>query len=115
MNGARHKFLAGTGFAGDQNAGIGWRDLGDAREHVSEWCRSSDDLLEHRRLVDFFAQRNIFFLEPLLGPLAVIDIGPRGIPPRDAPLLVRYRDQAIVEPAILSVVSPEPCFVFKRR
>ncbi len=49
---------------------------------------TSDNLLEHRCFVDFFAQRNVLFLEPLLGKLAIVDIGPGGIPPRDAPLLV---------------------------
>ena len=66
MNGAGDKFLARPGFAGDQNAGVGGCDLGYARKHRLQDGRSSDDLLEHRCLNDFFPQRNVLVLELIL-------------------------------------------------
>jgi hypothetical protein len=69
VNGAGNQLLARSGFAGNQNAGVGASDLGYARKHGLQDGRSSDDLLEHRCLIDFFAQRNVLVLELILQSL----------------------------------------------
>ena len=79
----------------------------DTREStVCRGARSSDDLLEHRCLVDFFAQRDVLVLEPLLGLLAILDIGRGDIPTREASLFIPQRVIAEKKPAILPVFSP---------
>ena len=100
------QFFARPGFAGDQNSGVGGSDLGYTREHRSQGRRSADDLLEHRCLIDFFAQRDVLVLESLFSLLAILDIGPSNIPTRDASLFIPYRVIAEKKPAILPAVSP---------
>ena len=56
--------------------------LDDAREHRRQRWRGANNLLEHRGFVDFFAQGDVFLLEPLLGALAIVDIGTGDIPAR---------------------------------
>src|SRR6266851_595269 len=63
MDGAGHKFLTRSGFACDENRGVGGSDLGYTRKYCLQCGRSSDDVLEHRYLIDFFAQSNVLFIE----------------------------------------------------
>src|SRR5580692_3042776 len=48
------------------------------------------NLLKHRGAVNFLAQSNVLVLETLFNDLAILDVGPRGIPSFDAPLLVPH-------------------------
>src|SRR5580658_3247019 len=57
------------------------------------------------------ARNAMFFLEALLGLFEFVDIRPRGVPSRDAPVFVRHGAHSIVEPAILSVSALQPHFV----
>src|SRR5580704_8911741 len=95
---AGHKLLAGSGFTGNENRRISWRNLGNAREHRLQGGRGSNDLLEHRGPVDFFAEGDVFFLQPLLGSLAVIYIGIRNIPTSDVAIVVAHRVEARQKP-----------------
>jgi hypothetical protein len=56
MDRARNNFLACSGFAGDENAGVSRSDFGHEGKYPLQRGRSSDDLIEQRRLIDFFAQ-----------------------------------------------------------
>src|SRR5258707_1554596 len=106
VNGARNQFLARPGLAGDQNAGVGRSYLGYARKYRLQYAGRSDNLLEHRCLIDFFAQRDILVLQYLLSLLAIFDINRRSIPTGDASLLISQRLMAQKKPAILPVSSP---------
>ncbi len=106
VNGARNQFLSRPGLAGDQSAGVGRSYLGYARKYRLQCARRSDNLLEHRCLIDFFAQRDILVLQYLLSLLAILDIGRRGIPACEASLLISQRVMAEKKPAILPVPSP---------
>jgi len=48
-------------------------------------------LFEHRRLVDFFSKRHVFLLQPLLGTLAIVDIGTGDIQRTIWPSVVAHR------------------------
>src|SRR5229473_2440489 len=114
MDGSRNQFLARAGLAGDENAGVGRSDLGNARKHRLQGRRSSHDLLEHRYPSDFFAQRDVLVLESLFSLLALLDIGRCGIPTCDASVFISYRVPAEEKPAIRPVFSQKTCFVFVR-
>src|SRR5579862_4337238 len=115
MNGARHQFLACTSLASNQNSGLGRGNPGNARNHLFQSLRRSDNLLEHRSPIDFFAQQNVLVLKPLLSHLPVVDIGSRPIPTRDAPMLIHHRAKAVLEPTILTVPSSQPHLDLERR
>src|SRR6266849_909137 len=107
---ASHKFLTGSRFAGDQNGGICGSNFGYTRENRVKGGRNPDDLLKHRCPIDFFAQRNVLVPEPLLSLLAILDVGRRSIPTRDASLFVSQRVAADKEPSIRTVIPQQPHF-----
>ncbi len=67
MDRARNKFLACSGFAGDENTGVSRSDLGHEGKYPLQRGRSSDDLIEQRRLIDFFAQSDVLVFQFLFG------------------------------------------------
>src|ERR1700751_317545 len=105
MDCAGDEFFASPGFAGDENTGVGGSDLRHIGKYFLQNRRSSHDLLEHGRLVDFFAKGNVFVLESLFSLLAIVDIGSRNIPAHNASLFISQRVVAEKEPQILAVVS----------
>jgi hypothetical protein len=52
--------------------------------------------------------------DALRGPLAIIDIGPRGVPAHDPPSVVAQRGDTNEEPPVLTVPSPEAPFRLPR-
>src|SRR5208337_3233383 len=48
------------------------------------------------------------------GPLSLLDVGARAVPPQDAPLLIPQRIVSDQEPAIPSVFSPYSCLHLDR-
>src|SRR6266403_4520458 len=65
MDCTRNQFLARSGFAGDHNGSVCRSNLGYKRENPSQGGRSSDNSLEHRCPIDFFAQSDVLVLGPL--------------------------------------------------
>src|ERR1700745_562637 len=55
VNRAGDKLLTRSGLTGDKDRGFSRRNLGDSSQDRSQSGRSSDDLLEHRSLIDFLA------------------------------------------------------------
>ena len=102
MNRARNQFLTSARLAGDQNAGVGRRDLAYAGEHLFQGRRTSHNLLEHGCFVELFAQRNILVQKPLLRRLAILDIGSGDIPTGEASVFIPQRVPASEKPAIRS-------------
>src|ERR1700676_2830815 len=107
MNCPRDKFFAGTGFAANQNRRIAAGDLGHSRQDRGERGRGADNLFEHRGLVDFLAKGNVFLPQPLLGSLAILDIGTSEGPPNELSLVVSDRVVTNQEPAIRSVAATQ--------
>ena len=66
--------------------------------------RRADDFFEHRRVIDLFAQRQVFFLSSLFGPFAIVDVGPRRVPANDPSLFVLQGVIADQKPPILPVL-----------
>src|SRR5208282_4011517 len=106
MDGAGDEFFTGPGFAGDENGGVGGSHFGYEGKHRLEGRRSTHDLLEHRGLVDFFAESHVLVLKSLFSLLAVFNVGPGDIPTCNLSLLVVQWIVTDQKPAILSVVSP---------
>src|SRR6266446_4962569 len=115
MNGPRDQFFAGTGFAANQNGRIAAGDLGHSRQDGGQSRRGADNLLEHRRLVDFFSQGHVFLLQSLFSSLAVVDIGAGNIPTRNLPLFVAQGAVTGQKPAVTSIALAKPHFAFKSR
>jgi len=88
MNRVRDEFFSCACLTGNENRRIGWRNLGDAREHSLQSGRGSNDLFEHRGPVDFFAEGDVFLLQPFLSPLPVFDISTRNVPTQDLSVVV---------------------------
>src|SRR6266849_10885107 len=107
MNGPRDEFFAGTGFAAYQNSRIAAGDLGHSRQDRGERGGRTDNLFEHRGLVDFLSKRNVFSLQSLLGSLAILDIGICDVPPHELSLVVAKWVGANQEPTIGSVPGPQ--------
>src|SRR5437899_9450371 len=74
----------------------------------------TDDFLEHGRVYDIFAQRNVFVSHPVFGPLAIVDVGSRCIPTYEASLFVAERVVMDEEPTILPILPQRSLFDFKR-
>jgi hypothetical protein len=83
-------------------------------QHGPERGRRADDLLEHRRAIDLFAQREILAQDAVFGALALVDVSPGGIPPDDMAVVVANRVVADQEPAILPVFAAHALLGFKR-
>src|SRR6266436_5484 len=115
MNGPSNQLLAGSGFAQNEYGGIRRCDLRDLCQHPPKGFGGPHDLLEHRRAIDLFAQREIFASDPLFGLLAVFDVGPCRIPANHVSLLVPQRVVADKKPAILPVAPPYSLLIFKWR
>src|SRR6266436_9518976 len=79
------------------------RHLGHVRQNCPKRRRGADDLLEHRRAIDLFAQREVLASDAVFGPLAVVDVGSCRIPADDIAVVVAERAVAGQEPTILSV------------
>src|ERR1700731_2227688 len=114
VNGAGNQFLACAGLSCNQNAGVGRSDLGYTRKHYLKGRGSSYDLLEHECLIDLLPQRKVFVTHPLLGLLAILDIGPSRVPANNVPLVVAKRIVADKKPAIVTVFSKRSLLKFKR-
>src|SRR6202048_5051491 len=103
MNSPRDKFFASAGFAGDQNRRIAAGDLRHLRRDAGHRAPPADNLFEHRRLVDFFSKRHVFLMQPLFGPLPIVDIGTGDIPADDLALVVAHRVVPRKKPTIGSI------------
>jgi hypothetical protein len=56
VNGACHQFLAGSGFAENQNIGIRGGDLLDLVKHIFDFVASADDVFMVEFQLDLFLQ-----------------------------------------------------------
>src|SRR5712675_1303962 len=112
--GASNQFFSGAGFAGDQHRGIGGGHFHNARQHGLQGWRRSHNLLKHECLIDLLPQRKVFVAHPLLGSLAILNIGPSRIPANNVPLVVAQRIVADKKPAIVTVFSKRSLLKFKR-
>ena len=66
MNGPGNQFLAGAGFAGDQNVGVGRRNLPDAAHHLANGIAVADDLVKVVLGAQLFLQVRILHFQPVL-------------------------------------------------
>src|ERR687891_2267549 len=114
MNGTRNEFLSRSCFTQNENCGIRWGYFGHLQQYLAQRFRRSDNLLEHRRVSDFFAQRNVFVSHPVFGSLAIVDVGSRCIPTHEASLFVAERVVSDEEPTILPILPQRSLFDFKR-
>src|SRR5262249_25210987 len=65
--------------------------------------RRPDDLVEHRDALDLFAERQVLSLQ-LLRPLPILDVGRRGVPPRNPAVFLTKRSVMTQEPAVGSIL-----------
>src|ERR1700677_756027 len=112
--GASNQFFSGTGFARDQHRRIGGSHFHNAGEHGLQGRRRAHNVLKHEYLIDFLPQRKVFVMHPLLGPLAILDIGPSRVPANNVPLVVAKRIEADKKPAIITVFPKLSLLKFKR-
>src|SRR5580700_4831495 len=100
VDGTGYKFLACAGFAGKEHSGVGRADLRYARQDLFQGGRGADDLFEHRSLVDFLPQGDVFVVESFFNLLAILDFGPGHIPSHNVSLLISEWAVAEKEPEI---------------
>ena len=60
------QLLAGSGFAGDQDGGVGRSGLLDCLEGLLQGATGADELLQIQRPADLLTQREILVLELIL-------------------------------------------------
>ena len=89
VDGTSDEFLAGAGFTGYENTGIGGRDLADSCKHGLQGRRVPHDFLEHGHFVDFIAKSEVLISGPVFRPFAIIDIGRSRIPANDLAVFVQ--------------------------
>src|SRR5258708_3332125 len=114
VNGTGDEFFACAGFPGNQNRGVGRSDLGNSGQNSLQRPRCADNLFEHRCLVDFFSQGNVFVLKSLLCLFPILDVSISDVPARDASFSVSERVKSEKKPTILPVFSQQARFVFER-
>src|SRR6202043_3294181 len=90
---------------------ISGRDFRDLGQHLTKCRRGANDFLEHRRMIDFLAQREVLFARSLLGLLAILDVGTRRVPTNDVSRFVSQRVVMNQEPAILTIPATDSSFV----
>ncbi len=73
-----------------------------------------DFLLEHRRAIDLFAQRDVLIASPLFRAFTIVDVGGRAVPADDAALFVAQGTVPDEEPSILSIVPSGALLVLER-
>ena len=112
VNRPGHEFFPRARLARNEHRRVAPRDLRYAREHRLQRRRGPDDLLEHRRRVNFLPQRDVFLLQSLLGSLAIVNIGQRHIPTHDPSVVVAHRIVARQKPAIASISVAQPRLQF---
>ncbi len=100
---ASDQLLACPCLAQDQHCRIGRRDFHDFREDRLNRRRRADDLFEHELAVDLLAQRDVFFVKPVLEPLQILDVCQQRVPADNPPLFVPSRNCGCVKPAINAV------------
>src|SRR5258707_606446 len=108
MNRSRDEFFPRAGLAGDEHRRIAAGDLAHTRESPHQRRRGADNLLEHRRFVDFLSQSDVFLLESLLGVLAIIDIRTGDIPADDLSLVIANRVGTSQKPAVTPIALAQP-------
>ena len=84
------------------------------RQNGPKRRRGADDLLEHRRAIDLFAQREVLASDAVFSSLAVVDVSSGGIPADDMAVVVAERVVADQEPTILSVFAERAVLGFER-
>src|ERR1700722_18409952 len=89
-------------------------DFGNSGKYGLQRPRCADNFLEHRCLVDFFSQGNVFVLKSLLCLFAILDVGISDVPARDPSFSVSKRVELEKKPTILPVLSQQARFVFER-
>ena len=104
----RDEFFPGSGLSVDEHRGIRRSDFGNTREYCLQGRRGSDDLLEHRRFIDFFSKRDILFPDVLFRKLPLMDVDGCRVPSNDVPVLILQRDEACKKPTVLTVFSECP-------
>src|SRR5262249_48142649 len=65
VDGAGDEFFAGAGFPGDEYGGVSRGHLGDACQDRTKGWRGTNNLLKHRGLVEFLAQRDVLVLQAI--------------------------------------------------
>src|SRR5258708_38938352 len=108
VNRSRYEFLPCAGLAGDEHRRVAASDLAHARKSRHQRWRGADNLLEHRRFVDFLSQGDVFLLESLLGGLAIVDIGTGDIPAGDLSLVIANWVGTSQKPAVTSIALAQP-------
>src|SRR6266849_3619571 len=114
MDGAGDQFLTSSSLSTNKNARIGGSNFRYPRKHSLQPRRSADDLFEHKCLIDLLPERKVFVTHPLLGPLAIVYIGPSRVPANNVSLVVAKGIEAGKKPAIVTVFSKRSLLKFKR-
>src|ERR1700728_1330795 len=65
--------------------------------------RGPHNLFEHRGLVDFFSQSDVFSAKSVLGLLSIFDVRPRNVPTRNLTLIVMQGGVTGQKPPVTSV------------
>src|SRR5208283_4186172 len=112
MDRPSNKFLAGSGLAGNENGRGSRGDFGNPRKYHSQRRRSANNLLEHRCLADFFAERDILVSQSLFSLLARFNFRSSHVPSSDATVLHQW----VVpkqEPSVNAIFSEQSRLKFK--
>src|SRR6185295_16467999 len=115
MYGAGDEFLSSSGFTQYEDCGIGWSHHYHLRQHAAKRLGRSNDLFEHRRTVDLFAQHEILVLCTFLAAFAVVNVGAGCIPADDFSVFIPQRIVLDKKPTILAIFPQRPLFDFKRQ
>src|SRR5258705_2964698 len=107
MDGSRHKLFTCSRFHRDQNCGISWRNFGNARENGLQSRGGPDNLLKHRSLINLFTDSGVRWRHFILVSLAILDVGPCDVPPKDLSLVVSERVVTNQKPTIRSIAATQ--------
>src|SRR5260370_21452860 len=115
MYGASDQLFSRSSFSRNQDGRIGRRNFRHLPQHSPQSFGGANDLLKHRRVLDFLSQRDVFAARSFFVPLAIVDIGSRRIPANDLSGLVQQWVVPNQKPSILAVLPQRSVFEFKRK
>src|ERR1700752_3841806 len=115
MYGAGDKFFSSSGFTQYENGRVSWRNLCHLRQHAAKRLGRSNNLFEHRRTIDLFAQHEILILRPFFIAFAVVNISAGCIPADNFSVFIPERVELDEKPTIPVIFPQRPLFDFERQ
>src|SRR5215472_4564138 len=105
MESVGNQLFAGSGFAQNEDGGIGGCNLLHLLQHFPHGFARTHNFFKHRRAIDFLTEYEVLVPESFFSPLSVVDVGCRGVPADDLAAFIFQRVVLNELPSIFSMLE----------